>query len=300
MRNLRVTLPPLASLLPFEAAARLGSITRAGEELGLTQAAVSRQIRALEDHLGTKMFERRNRAVHVTDEGRAFSETLTEALQKIGHHAHELRHARDDGDVLLRSQLCEGLYWLMPRLSDFYQKHPDAGVRVITSTRPLTETTERFDLALQTVGRASGNAELLFAVSDDVFPVCSPRYLESLPKPASLDRLQDYRLLHHSASPPDWQGWETWLTKMGIERPHTEAEEIYDSYPLVMQAAIEGHGIALGWKRASDRLLSTGALVKPFKENLSVPDSFGVYKPIHWKSRPGTKTLLDWLRGELV
>lgn len=296
---MRMALPPLASLLPFEAAARLGSITKAAEELGLTQAAVSRQIRALEDHLGMKMFERRNRAVHLTEDGRAFSQTLTRSLHEIGNHVHELRHARDGGQVLLRSQLCEGLYWLMPRLSEFYQKHPDIGVRVITSTRPLTETTERFDLALQTVGREAANADLVFAVSDDVFPVCSPKFLATQTQPLSFEKLPEYRLLHHSGSPPDWLGWDSWFERMGIDADVRRTGETYDSYPLTMQAAVEGHGIALGWRRASERLLGSGELVRPFNQHVSVPDSFGVYKPRNWKSKPHTSKVLDWIRSEL-
>ncbi len=299
MKNLRMTLPPLSSILPFEAAARLGSITMAGKELGLTQAAISRQIKALEDHLGMKMFERRNRAIFLTEEGHAFSQTLTNALQDIGNHCHELRHSRDGGEILLHSQLCEGLYWLMPRLSEFYQKHPEMGVRVITSTRPLTEALEHFDLALQTVGRDSKNAELVFAVPDEIFPICSPAYLSELEMPLSLDKLPDYRLLHHSVSPPDWLDWNTWLKRVGAGFLVGNEGEVYDSYPLMVQAAVEGHGIALGWRRASEHLLGTGKLVKPFQEQFSVPDSFGVYTPANWKSKPGTMKVLEWIKEEL-
>ena len=294
-----MTLPPLASLLPFEAAARLGSITKAGEELGLTQAAVSRQIKALEDHLGTKVFERRNRAVYLTDAGRALSETLTQALHDIGNHVHEIRSEKTDGEILLRSQLCEGLYWLMPRLSEFYQKHPDIGVRVITSTRPLSEANEHFDLALQTVGRESTNADLVFSVSDEVFPVCSSKYLATLNDPLSLEDLPNCRLLHHSGSPPDWVGWDNWLQQFGLTADLKRNVEVYDSYPLTMQAAVEGHGIALGWRRASERLLASGDLIKPFEEHITVPDNFGVYKPSNWKCKPKTHVVLEWIKGEL-
>ena len=300
MQNLRMSLPPLATLLPFEAAARLGSITKAGEELGLTQAAVSKQIRVLEEHLGAKMFERRNRAIHLTEEGRKFSEILSRSLLEIESHVHELRQNKAGGEVLLRSQLCEGLYWLMPRLSEFYQKHPDIGVRVITSTRPLTQTTERFDLALQTVGRDCSNAELLFSVSDEIFPVCSPKFLEAQSTPLSLKNLPQYHLLHHSKSPPDWLGWQDWFNRMNINAEIKTTDEVYDSYPLMMQAAIEGHGIALGWRRASERLLESGDLVRPFDEHVKIPDSFGVYKPIHWKSKPNSHQVLEWIKSELV
>ncbi|MGI9423698.1 MAG: LysR family transcriptional regulator, partial [Hyphomicrobiaceae bacterium] len=124
MRITRRTLPPLATLLPFEVTARLGSVTKAAAELGLTQAAVSKQIRLLEDDLGTALFERRNRAVHLTEDGRAFGRIVSDALMSISANAADLRQRHQGGDIVLRSQLCEGLYWLMPRLAGFYEQHP--------------------------------------------------------------------------------------------------------------------------------------------------------------------------------
>ena len=161
-------MPPLASLLPFEAAARLESFTRAAEELHLTQAAVSRQIRALEQDLGAQLFERRNRAVHLTEAGRELARVVSGALEGIAAQAGHLRGVRRKGEVVLFAQLCEGLYWVMPRLSRFHQVHPGVEVRVSSSTRPLTEAAEHFDLALQTSGRASGSAPLAFTASDEV------------------------------------------------------------------------------------------------------------------------------------
>ena len=139
MNRLGKSLPPLASLLPFEAAARLESFTKAAEELHLTQAAVSRQIRALEDDLCTRLFERRNRAVHLTDAGREIARVIGGALEGIAAHAGQLRGINRTGEVVFFSQLCEAFYWVMPRLSEFHQRHPEIEVRVAASTRPLTE-----------------------------------------------------------------------------------------------------------------------------------------------------------------
>jgi len=299
MQNLRRLLPPLSSLLPFEATARLGSITKAGAELGLTQAAISKQIRSLEENLGAQLFERRNRAVYLTEDGREFGRILSDALESVGAFSGYLRQKHEEGEVVLRSQLCEGLYWLMPRLSKFYQMHPNIPVKVSVSTRPITEAEERYDLALQTAGRDYGNARLAFTVSDEVFPVCSPKYLEGVGQPLTMDRLPQCRLLHHKVHPQDWIDWDRWLQGLNSEIRVGYDGVVYDSYPMMIQAALEGHGIALGWRRTVENYLSSGAFVRPFEERLSLPDGLSIYQPAGWQQRKGTSTLLSWLESEL-
>lgn len=300
MKNLRNTLPPLASLLPFEAAARLGSITKAGAELGLTQAAISKQIRALEENLGTVLFERRNRAVHLTEDGRELGRLLSEAFEPIGAFSEDLRWKKSEEEIVLRSQLCEGLYWLLPRLSGFYQQHPDVAVRVSTSTQPISESSERFDLALQTTGRNSGSAELAFTARDEVIPVCSPKYLKTLKTPLSICELPQQRLLHHKIEPQDWVDWDTWLERLNIGFRVGQNGAVFDSYPMMMQSVLEGHGIALGWRRTVDHYLSSGILLRPFAESLVLPDSLSIYKSGKRQMRKGAATLLKWLERELA
>ena len=300
MQNMRRKLPPLSSLLPFEATARLGSVTKAASELGLTQAAVSKQIRLLEENVGATLFERRNRAVHLTDDGRAFGLLVSEALAKIGNAATELRHKGDTGDIVLRSQLCEGLYWLMPRLSGFYQRHPDVSVRVSVSTDPIADATEPFDLALQTAGRDSGSAEILFQTGDEVFPVCSPKYLGRRKPPLPLSRLAKLSLLHHRVQPQDWQDWNQWAAHFEITDKIGKRGAVYDSYPMMMQAVLEGHGIALGWRRTVEDFLAAGRLTRPFGDRYMLKDALIIYRPANQRMRTGTKVLLDWLKTELA
>jgi len=292
-------LPPLASLLPFEAAARLESFTRAAEELHLTQAAVSRQIRALEQDLGARLFERRNRAVHLTEAGREFARVVSGALEGIAAQAGHLRGVRRKGEVVLFAQLCEGLYWVMPRLSRFHQTHPGVEVRVTASTRPLTEATEHFDLALQTSGRASGSCPLAFTASDEVFPVCSPGYLEGRRTPLDLSLLADERLLHHKAYPQDWLEWDDWLARLGQPLRVGAKGTVFDSYPIMIQAAIEGHGMTLGWRRSMENFLRSGTLVRPYRESVALPAGLSVYLRQAGPSRPEADALLGWLRREL-
>ncbi len=299
MNRLRKSLPPLSSLLPFEAAARLGSFTRAGEELGLTQAAISRQIRALEENLGVRLFDREKRAVSLSEPGRDLARVISGSLEAIATQATHMRGVRNSSEIVLFSQLCEGLYWLMPRLSQFHQSNPGIEVRVMTSTQPLTEASEHFDLALQTSGRASGACRLAFTATDDVFPVCSPAYLNGRQAPLRLTDLGQHHLLHHKVHPQDWVDWDDWLEQLGeVQRVGYEGS-VFDSYPIMIQAAIEGHGMAIGWRRTTETLIESGALVRPFAESLHLPDGLSVYQHQNGVLRPEARKLLDWLQTEL-
>ncbi len=299
MKPSRSNLPPLSCLLPFEAAARLESITKAAEELSLTQAAISKQIRVLEDNLGTPLFDRRNRAVYLTEEGRELRRIIRASLGDIAAACKNIRDRHSDNEIILRSQQCEAIYWLMPRLSKFYQEHPEIELRVSVSTRPISDASEDFDLALQSIDRNHGTAILVHHAEDEVFPVCSPGYLPSGAQSLSVDQLLDLRLLHHQTADQDWMTWDVWLSKLGIKPRVSRLDLVYDSYPMVVQAATEGHGIAVGWRRTCEHLLATGALIRPCADDVSLPDGLGLYVPNSNPPRPEVQVLLDWMIAEL-
>ena len=298
MNTLGKTLPPLASLLPFEAAARLGSFSKAGDELHITQAAISRQIRGLEDNLGVKLFYRRNRAVFLTQEGHDLAQVVSDALHSIRDSAARLRASPHSNRVVLLCQLCEAFYWLMPRLSSFHQQYPQIEIQVVTSTRPLTEFTGPFDVALQSTRRASGAHPLMFTASDEVFPVCSPAYLAT-PKPLSLADLQSCTFLHHSSEPPHLMEWESWLQVFGQALAEDARSVTFDSYPLMLQAAVEGHGVAMGWQRTAGRLIESGALVRPCAERVYLPEAISIYRHQEAGGRAEIAALLGWLEAQL-
>ncbi len=298
MNTLGKTLPPLASLLPFEAAARLGSFSKAADELHITQAAISRQIRGLEDNLGVKLFSRRNRAVFLTQEGRALGRVVGEALRSISESAASLRVSPHSHRVVLLCQLCEAFYWLMPRLSTFHQQYPHIEIQVVTSTRPLTEFTHHFDVAVQSTGRASGVHPLMFTAADEVFPVCSPGYLGA-EQALSLTGLQSCTLLHHSSYPPHLMEWDSWLQVFGQAVAGDTRGATFDSYPLMLQAAVEGHGVAMGWRRTASRLIDSGALVRPCAESVHLPQALSIYRQQGEGIRAEVAALLDWLEVQL-
>lgn len=299
MNKLGKSLPPLASLLPFEAAARLLSFSRAAEELHLTQAAVSRQIRALEENLGVALFQRRNRAVFLTDAGRDLSVSLSQALRDVADTADRLRGVAGSNDVVLLCQPCEAFHWLMPRLSSFHQQHPQIDLKMLTSIRPLTEFQGYFDVAMQSSNRDHGLHELQFAAGDEVFPVCSPGYLQGRSS-VPLDELAGHTLLHHDALPVYQLEWDTWLARFGRQIPAGVRGLSFDHYSLMLHAAVEGHGLAMGWRRTAQRLLDSGALVAPCSQSVHLAEAVSVYRRHGHARREPATLLVEWLRKELA
>lgn len=300
MNRLGKSLPPLASLLPFEAAARLGSFSKAAIELHITQAAVSRQIRMLEEDLHVALFERRNRAVFLTEAGEEFSQTLSNALRSLAAESDHLRGVASTEEVTLLCQPGESFHWLMPRLSSFHQRHPKIELTIATLTRPLAEYHGFFDIAMQSSDRDHGLNALLFTASDEVFPICSPHYVERVRSPAHLCELSNHTLLLHKTLPPYELEWDTWLARFGCAFPSEARTLTFDSYSLMLQAAVAGHGVALGWRRTAQTMLSEGKLLAPFEESVFVPNALSVYARYGQTRRAEARLLENWLREELV
>ena len=293
-------LPPLTRLRPFEAAARYESFSLAAEELGMTQTAVSKQIALLERELGTALFERRNRAVFLTEAGRRLGRVISAALGDITAEVALLRGQRRFGELVLHCQLCEAFYWLMPRLAGFHAQHPGIELRVVSSLNPLTETSEGFDVAMQTTGRASGSARLAFTAADDIFPVCASSLVADAALPLSPSDLLAYPLLAHSVPNQDWIEWQAWFECVGAPQPKRPKLIAYNSYPLALQAAVAGHGIALGWRRTTQDMISEGKLIAPCTEVAERPNEISVFRGTLRNRHPHTDQLIDWLAAELA
>jgi len=291
-------LPHLSRLKPFEAAARHESFSIAAAELGMTQTAVSKQIALLENELGILLFERRNRAVFLTQPGRRLGQVVSAALSEISAEVALLTGHRRSGEVVLLSQLCEAFYWLMPRLARFHERHPDIELRVVSTLDPLTRAAETFDVAIQTTGRASGTARLAFTAADEIFPVCAPGLIANLEHPLSPADLQAYPLLSHSVVPQDWLDWRGWFDHVGMALPARARQIEFNSYPLALQAAVAGRGIALGWRRTTEILREEGKLVRPCAETVSRPTEISVYRGTAPDRKSKADKLVAWLSEE--
>lgn len=300
MKTAYSVLPPLSRLRPFEAAARLESFSRAAEELGMTQTAVSKQVAQLEQDLETRLFERRNRAVFLTEEGRRLGRIVSAALSDIAEEVAFLRGERRAKEVVLHCQLCEAFYWLMPRLNRFHASHPGVELRVVSSLKPITEATEHFDVAMQTSGRPSGTARLVLTAADDIFPVCAPELISPDNRPLRPDRLTDYPLLSHRVVPQDWMEWSVWFQAVGAAPTKPGRLIHFDSYPLALQAAVSGQGIALGWRRTTEGMIGEGKLINPCAESVSRPAEMSLFRGPARTTHPDADKLIAWLAEELI
>ncbi|MEP3275580.1 MAG: LysR substrate-binding domain-containing protein [Stappiaceae bacterium] len=299
MESNNIRLPPLSRLRPFEAAVRHESFSLAADELGMTQTAVSKQIAALERELDMPLFERRNRAVFLTDAGRRLGRVVEAALSDITAEVAALTGQRRSDELVLHCQLCEAFYWLMPRLAGFHERHPGVELRVVSSLNPLTETSESFDVAMQTSGRATGSARLAFTAADDIFPVCAPSLLSSETLPMSPQKLTAYPLLAHIVTPQDWMDWNDWFTGIDVSRLERPQLISFDSYPLTLQAAVAGQGIALGWRRTTEGMIAEGKLIRPCQEQIERPTEISVFRGSARNRHPKTDQLVEWLAQEL-
>lgn len=295
----RRPLPPLSRLPAFEAAARHESFTLAAAELGLTQTAISKQIAALEADLGVRLFDRRNRTVFLTEAGRHYGRAVGEALAGIAAETARLRGARQAGGVVLHCQLCEAFYWLMPRLSRFHEAHPGIELRVVSALAPLTQAGEPFDVAIQTTGRPSGSARLAFTAADEVFPVAAPERVAGQPLPLAPADLANHTLLAHRVLPQEWMDWPDWFEAIGAAMPTGARMAGYDSFPLVLQAAVSGQGVALGWRRTVEGMIDEGKLVRLCREAVARPTEISVFRGVRRGGHRQTDALLGWLRAEL-
>lgn len=286
-------LPPLGALRAFEASARHLSFTRAAQELGVTQAAISHQVKSLEDALGAKLFKRLTRALALTDAGVALAPELTDAFARIGR-AVERAQARDARGALRLSLLYTfALAFLVPRLGRFAQLHPAIDLKLETSARIVDFGREPFDAAIRygPGPYADLHADLLFA--DELTPLCSPSVAKKLRKPGDV---LGFRLLDDHNF---WDDWGIWLSAAGLDpKAPRQRAAVFDSTRLAVEAAMEGLGLALGAPFLFENEIKSGRLVAPLKPIVPAGKSYWLVCDTRDADRPAMTAFRNWLLAE--
>ncbi|MEQ8602917.1 MAG: LysR substrate-binding domain-containing protein [Marivibrio sp.] len=299
MSNLRADLPPLSALAPFEAAARLGSFKQAAEELNLTQAAISRQIRVLETDLGVALFVRRHRAVELTEAGRRFADESSDALSRLAMAARAERRAAASEAVTVMCELALAAHWLIPRLATFQNRRPEIEIRLLATGDPPERVGEPVDIALQTGRRGERRFDLVHSAPETVFAVAAPALLESAGGRLPASALARRPLLHFVDRLRDWVEWPEFLATFGVPSTGPLGGLRFNSYPVLAQAAMDGHGIALGWRRSLDARLKDGTLGRISDDALTFEEGVCLYRARGAGGDPKRRATLDWLAGEL-
>ncbi len=286
------TLPPLNGLRAFEAAARHMSFTDAAEELSVTQAAISHQVRGLEQRLGLKLFVRRNRSLLLSEAGQAYLPAVRSAFDQLSEATEKLLQKDRGGHLTVTTTSSFAVKWLVPRLGGFQRLHPEIDVRVSTGTGLVDFSREDVDIGIR-YGR--GNWPSLTAerlVSEDIMPVCAPSLVKGpngLKKPADLKR---FNLLHIGPFPDDWQ---VWLTAAGVKGIDFSRGVSFDFALAAYQAAMDGLGVALGRKVLVAPDLEAGRLVVPFDFKMSSEAAYYLVYPPEAIRRRKIKAFRDWI-----
>ena len=287
-------LPPLATLRPFEAAARLESFTRAAAELHLTHGAVSHQVRALEDHLGTQLFARHGKRVVLTAAGRTFAETVRDALGEIGQAAEALRVRRDDRlSVSVLPSFASR--WLMPRLIRFMDANPGLEVNVTASNALADFVADEVDVAIRFgVGPWAGLVCEKF-LEDEYFPVASPKFQRGKLPRAPRD-LTTLRIIQE-----DRDYWCEWFAAAGVDVQQVRAARgpIFNDSTYSLQAAARGEGIALARRSIVSEDLERGTLKRLFDIAVPSRERYWFVSPKESAELPKVTAFRDWVKAEL-
>ena len=293
-------LPPLNGLRAFEVAARHLSISAAATELHVTPAAVSQQIKGLEGQLGVPLFRRLNRALALTEHGRLLLPGLSEGLDRIADAVAMVRAAQEGGPLTVTTNPSFASKWLIPRIDRFQKTHPGIEVRLLASMELADFRADDVDCGIRFGrGRYEG-VESVWLMSEEVFPVCSPKLLEGEHPLTCLAELKHHPLLH-DATPnmhdvaPDWR---MWLQAAGVEDADPDHGLSLSPWTMVVEAAIEGQGVALGRRQLLSADLAAGRLVRPFDLGLPIPFSHWLVYPPEALGRSKVRAFRDWIVAE--
>jgi LysR family glycine cleavage system transcriptional activator len=292
MRNL----PPLTAIKAFEAAARHGSVKLAANELHVTAAAVSLQVRQLEEWLGLPLFERVGTGLVLTAKGRSYCEQLTKALGILASATEQVRGDSRAGTLRLTVLPSFARGWLLPRLARFQASHADIDVVVDTDSVSQNLMGKKFDMAIRSgTGRWPGMQADLIA-HEAFAPMCSPALLAGTPGLAVPADVRAHPLIH--STPRD--GWERWLTQQGVTGIDTSKGLTLNDSSLGLQLAMEGQGLVLGRTFLAADQLASGKLVMPFDATLDNDFSYWLVYPTASAALPRIQAFRDWLLAEVA
>lgn len=295
----RRRLPPLALLPTFAAAARRLSFTQAGDELALTQSAVSRQVQALEESLGVRLFERRTRALALTREGQELLLAVEDALDRLARTTHRLRSQPDVRTVTLTTTPGFASLWLIPRLVRFTDAHPGIDVRTSASNQLVDIERTGVDVAVRYCTDRDGRGGVrLFG--GRVMAVCSPRLLgRRAPALARPEDLRRFTLLYLDDPHAAWFDWSLWLHALGLEGLEPARRLHFSHYDQLIHAAVNGQGIALGLDPLVRQFLREGRLVAPFPATRVKARAWHMLRSSAAHERPEVDAFVRWLLGEV-
>lgn len=292
---------PLNALRAFEASARHLSFVAAAEELSVTPAAISHQIKKLEDFLGVPLFRRRTRGLVLVETGQLLAKELHAVFLNLDQAMEHVMEADKGGSLALTVAPTFAAMWLIPRLQKFYAQHPAIDVRISTSLGLVDFQRDDFDAAIRLGHGQWPGLEAIKLFDESVIPMCSPRLLEGQNAIRTPSDLRKHVLLHNHSMDfdPNAPTWQTWLDASGTSDVDASHGMHFSLPDHGLQAAIDGAGVVLGWRFLSAKDVQAGRVVELFDLAIPLGSTFYLVYPEAHSRRPNIVALRDWILGEL-
>ena len=295
-------LPSLDLLRGFESAARNLSFTKAAAELFVTQSAISRQIKTLEDHLGVPLFKRMNRSLTLTEEGQVLYRTASDVIQRVRETTARIRAGRGDRALTVSTTLSFASLWLVPRLPHWRALHPNVDIRIAANDSMVDLERDGIDLAVRFCEPKAAPEGAVPLGEEVVFPVCSPRLLRDKTRPLKRpEDLAHHVLLHFedAALRWPWLDWSQWLAAMKLRDLKPSGSLRFSHYDHLIRAAIDGDGVAIGRTPLLRSQLKAGELVAPFANRTASGRKYFAITSRNAEPRPEVGALVQWMMMEM-
>ena len=287
-------LPSLNALKAFEAAARHQSFTKAADELSVTQGAVSHQVKGLENELGLRLFNRERQRLLITEAGRSYLEVVRDAFDRLAVGTNRLLQLQKSGVLTVTTSPNFAGKWLVHRLGRFSEAHPEIDLRVSATPQHIDFAREDFDVAIRHGDGQWPGLHVTRLCVEELFPVCSPKFLRGRGALRSPADLKHHTLLHVT----DRRDWINWLEAAGATDVNVTRGPVFGERSMGIDAAVDGQGIALARSALAAWDLLAGRLVRPFTLGLKVPYAYWIVCPKSTADLPKIATFRDWLVGE--
>ncbi len=292
----RRLVPSLAALVAFEASARLGSFTRAAEELNLTQGAISRQIKLLEDQLGITLFERVRQRIIITEAGAYYAGEIRQTLDRFAAATAQAISFRTAGGILRLGLLPTfGTKWLIPRLPDFFSRHRGVTINFSSHIRQVDFQRDFLDAAVH-FGEPEWPGVVLHRLfGEELIPVASPKLIkrDKIKKP---EDLKQGTLLVQATRP---EAWTSWFARVGLTAVEPPSMLVFEQFAMVLQAAIAELGVALVPKLLVKEEIASGELVELFDQSIIDSKAYFLAYPRERANYPPLVAFRDWLLGQI-
>lgn len=292
------SLPSPGALIALEAVVRHSSFAAAARELSVSASAISQQVRMLEVALGVELVFRQRPRIRPTPAGQAIADAVRVGMDHVVDAVELVRRRARPGALTVAATTSFSSFWLMPRMPAFHAAHPEVELHLLTSDAELEPSRADYDIGVVFSRDDWPEHEERHLFADEIVPVCHPDYLSGRPAITDPEALGREVLLHHDFTNPTWMNWDRWFASCGVRPGGAGSGPHFSNYLLLVQAAVEGQGIAMGWRRLVEPLLERGDLVG-ITDTAVVPEpSYRVVMPAGQPSHEAACAFRDWLLDE--